>query len=77
MNTSEEVHRTTTDPNLRALAATALERLGRAAPRTSELVSVAGGHDSNVALSAGRGNSRRQPPERLVCRDVRPQRVIV
>jgi tetratricopeptide (TPR) repeat protein len=47
----EQAHRTTTDPNLRALAATALERLGRAAPRTSALVSVAGGYDSNVALS--------------------------
>jgi Flp pilus assembly protein TadD len=46
-----EAQRTTTDPNLRALAATALERLGRAAPRTSALVSVAGGYDSNVTLS--------------------------
>jgi len=47
----EQARRTTTDPNLRALAATALERLGRAAPRTSALVSVAGGYDSNVTLS--------------------------
>jgi len=46
-----EAHRTTTDPNLRALAATALERLARAAPTTSALVSVAGGYDSNVTLS--------------------------
>jgi tetratricopeptide (TPR) repeat protein len=46
-----EAQRTTTDPNLRALAATALERLGRAAPKTSALVSVAGGYDSNVTLS--------------------------
>jgi len=47
----EQAHRTTTDPNLRALAATALERLARAAPRTSALVSLAGGYDSNVTLS--------------------------
>ena len=47
----EQAHRTTTDPNLHALAATALERLSRAAPRTSALVSVAGGYDSNVTLS--------------------------
>ena len=47
----EQAHRTTTDPNLRVLAATALERLGRAAPRTRALVSVAGGYDSNVTLS--------------------------
>ena len=47
----EQAHGATTDPNLRALAATALERLGRAAPRTSALVSVAGGYDSNVTLS--------------------------
>jgi hypothetical protein len=49
----EQAQRTTTDPSLRALAATALERLGRAAPaqRTSTLVSLAGGYDSNVTLS--------------------------
>src|SRR5712691_5522670 len=46
-----EARRTTTDPNLRALAATALERLGPATPRTSALVSLAGGYDSNVTLS--------------------------
>src|SRR5712691_3800809 len=48
----EQARRATTDPNLRALAATALERLGRApAPRTSAVISLAGGYDSNVTLS--------------------------
>jgi tetratricopeptide (TPR) repeat protein len=49
----EQARRATTDRNLRALAATALERLGRSppAPRTSAVVSLAGGYDSNVTLS--------------------------
>lgn len=49
----ERAHRTTDDRNLRALAATALERLGRAplSPRTGAVVSVAAGYDSNVTLS--------------------------
>jgi tetratricopeptide (TPR) repeat protein len=48
----EQAHRITTDPNLGELAATALERLGAAPPpRTNAVVSLAGGHDSNVALS--------------------------
>jgi len=49
----EQAHRTTTDPNLRALAATALERLGGAlpSPGTSAVVSLAGGYDSNATLS--------------------------
>jgi len=49
----EQAHRTTTDPNLRALAATALERLGGAppSPETSAVVSLAGGYDSNATLS--------------------------
>ena len=49
----EEAHRTTTDPNLRTLAATALERLGGAplSQRTGALVSLAGGYDSNATLS--------------------------
>jgi len=48
-----EAHRTTTDPNLRTLAATAFERLGGAppSPETSAVVSLAGGYDSNVTLS--------------------------
>jgi len=48
-----DAHRTTTDPNLRALAATALERLGGAAPspETSAVISLAGGYDSNATLS--------------------------
>ena len=49
----EQAHRTTTDPNLRTLAATALERLGGAlpSPGTSAVVSLAGGYDSNATLS--------------------------
>ncbi len=49
----ERAHRTATDRNLRALAGTALERLGGAPPppRTGAVVSLAGGYDSNVALS--------------------------
>ncbi len=49
----EQAHRTTTDPNLRALAATALERLGGAqpSPGTGAVVSLAGGYDSNATLS--------------------------
>lgn len=43
----------TDDSNLRALAGTALERLGRAPPepRTGAVVSLAGGYDSNVTPS--------------------------
>jgi len=49
----EQAYRTTTDPNLRALAATALERLGGAppSPGTSAVASLAGGYDSNATLS--------------------------
>jgi len=49
----EQVYRTTTDPNLRTLAATALERLGGTppSPGTSAVVSLAGGYDSNATLS--------------------------
>lgn len=49
----ERAYRTTTDPNLRALAATALERLGGALPsaQTSAVISLAGGYDSNATLS--------------------------
>jgi len=49
----EQAHRITTDPNLRTLAATALERLGGTppSPGTSAVVSLAGGYDSNVTLS--------------------------
>ena len=48
-----EQARTTTDPNLRALAATAFERLRGAppSPQTSAVISLAGGYDSNVTLS--------------------------
>jgi tetratricopeptide (TPR) repeat protein len=48
----DRAQRTTADPNLRALAGIALERLGRATlpPRTGTLISLAGGHDSNPAL---------------------------
>jgi len=48
----DQAHRTTADPNLRALAGVALERLGRASlpPRTGTLLSLAGGYDSNPAL---------------------------
>jgi tetratricopeptide (TPR) repeat protein len=49
----EQAQRTTTDPNLRTLAATALERLAGAppSPGTSTVVSLAGGYDSNATLS--------------------------
>ncbi len=49
----EEAHRTTADLNLRALAATALERLGGAplSRQTGAVVSLAGGYDSNVTLA--------------------------
>ncbi len=49
----DQAHRTTTDPNLRALAATALERLGGAlpSPGTNAVISLAGGYDSNATLS--------------------------
>jgi hypothetical protein len=49
----EQAYRTTTDPNLRTLAATALERLGGAppSPETSAVISLAGGYDSNATLS--------------------------
>jgi len=43
--------RTTNDPALRALADTALARLGAPSPRTSAVASLAGGYDSNVALT--------------------------
>jgi tetratricopeptide (TPR) repeat protein len=48
----DRAQRATADPNLRALAGVALERLGRATlpPRTGTLISLAGGHDSNPAL---------------------------
>lgn len=48
----DRAQRTTADPNLRALAGVALERLGRATlpPRTGTLISLAGGYDSNPAL---------------------------
>jgi len=49
----EEAHRTTADLNLRALAATALERLGGAplSRQTGAVVSLAGGYDSNATLA--------------------------
>jgi tetratricopeptide (TPR) repeat protein len=49
----EQAHRMTADLSLRTLAATALERLGGAPPsqRTSAVVSLAGGYDSNATLS--------------------------
>ncbi len=50
----ERAHRTATDRNLRALAGTALERLGGVPlppPRADAVVSLAGGYDSNVALT--------------------------
>jgi tetratricopeptide (TPR) repeat protein len=48
----DRAQRTTADPNLRALAGVAIDRLGRATlpPRTGTLISLAGGHDSNPAL---------------------------
>jgi len=49
----EQAHRTTADPNLRALAATAFERLRGAppSPQASAVISLAGGYDSNATLS--------------------------
>ena len=49
----ELTYRATIDLNLRTLAAKALERVGRAPlpPRTSAVVSLAGGYDSNATLS--------------------------
>ncbi len=49
----KEAYRTTTDPNLRTLAAAAIERLGGAlpSPPTSAVISLAGGYDSNATLS--------------------------
>jgi tetratricopeptide (TPR) repeat protein len=48
----DQAQRTTADPNMRALAGVALERLGRVSlpPRTGTLISMAGGRDSNPAL---------------------------
>ena len=48
-----EAHRATTDPSLRALAATAFERLRGAppSPQTSAVISLAGGYDTNATLS--------------------------
>ena len=49
----EQTHRTTADPNLRALAATAFERLRGAppSPQASAVISLASGYDSNATLS--------------------------
>jgi len=49
----ERAYRTTTDPNLRSLAATAFERLRGAppSPQASAVISLAGGYDSNATLS--------------------------
>jgi hypothetical protein len=48
----DRAQRTTADPNMRALAGVALERLGRVSlpPRAGTLISLAGGHDGNPAL---------------------------
>lgn len=48
----DQAQRTAADPNLRALAGIALERLGGASlpPRTGTLISLAGGYDSNAGL---------------------------
>jgi tetratricopeptide (TPR) repeat protein len=51
----ERAQRTSAEPNLRALAATALERLGRALPPTYVWVSLGGGYDSNATLSSDAG----------------------
>jgi tetratricopeptide (TPR) repeat protein len=51
----ERAQRTSADPNLRALAATALERLAGALPPTYVWVSLGGGYDSNATLSADAG----------------------
>ena len=49
----DQAHRTTADPNLRALAATAFERLRGAppSPQADAVISLAGGYDSNATLS--------------------------
>lgn len=49
----EQARRAAEEPKLRALAAAALERLGRppAPARTSALISIAAGYDSNATLS--------------------------
>jgi tetratricopeptide (TPR) repeat protein len=50
----EQAHRTTADPSLRTLAATALDRLGGAPlsqQETGTVGSLAGGYDSNATLS--------------------------
>lgn len=49
----DQAHRTTTDPNLRALAATAFERLRGAppSPQAGAVISLSGGYDSNATLS--------------------------
>ncbi len=49
----EQAHRATTDPNLRALAATAFERLRGVppSPQANAVISLAGGYDSNATLS--------------------------
>lgn len=47
----EQARIATIDPNLGALAATALERLDGPSQRTGAVVSLAGGYDSNVTLS--------------------------
>jgi tetratricopeptide (TPR) repeat protein len=49
----EQAYRTTADPNLRALAATAFERLRGAppSPQAGAVISLAGGYDSNATLS--------------------------
>ncbi|MGH8707075.1 MAG: hypothetical protein ACREVD_03340 [Burkholderiales bacterium] len=48
----DQARRASADPNLRALAGVALERLGRATlpPRAGTLISLAGGYDGNPAL---------------------------
>jgi len=49
----EQAQRTTTDPSLRTLAATAFERLRGAppSPQASAVISLGGGYDSNATLS--------------------------
>ncbi len=49
----DQAHRTTADPNLRALAATAFERLRGAppSPQADAVISLSGGYDSNATLS--------------------------
>lgn len=51
-----QARRATSDPNLRMLADTAIERLGGAPPRrTSAVAALALGYDSNVVLSSDAG----------------------